>query len=70
MHLVTEAAQEVRIPGAEPVRIGAGESIRTELSCKYDRPVLTDMLEAARLEITRWCTDEDGLYSMAVAVPV
>jgi len=70
MHLVAEVAQEVRIPGDGVVRIGAGESIRTELSCKYDRPVLTRMLALARLEITRWCTDEDGLYSMALASPV
>ena len=70
MHLVADVAQEVRIPGSEIVRIGAGESIRTELSCKYDRSVLTRMLESARLEITRWCTDEDGLYSMALAAPV
>ena len=70
MHLVAEVAQEVRIPGDGIVRIGAGESIRTELSCKYDRPVLTRMLESARLEIRRWCKDEDGLYSMALASPL
>ena len=70
MHLVAEVAQEVRIPGAGTVRIEAGESIRTELSCKYDRAVLTRMLGSARLEIARWCTDEDGLYSMALASPI
>ena len=70
MHLVAEVAQEVQIPGGEMVRIGAGESIRTELSCKYDRPVLTRMLESSRLEMTRWCTDDEGLYSMALASPV
>jgi L-histidine N-alpha-methyltransferase len=70
MHLVAEVAQDVRIPGGGIVRIGAGESIRTELSCKYDRPVLTRMLASARLGITRWCTDEDGLYSVALASPV
>ena len=70
MHLVAEVAQEVRIPGGGTIQIEAGESIRTELSCKYDRPVLTRMVESARLEITRWCTDEDGLYSMALASPV
>ena len=70
MHLVAEVAQEVQIPEGGTVRIGAGESIRTELSCKYNRPVLTRMFESARLEITRWCTDEDGLYSMALASPV
>ena len=70
MHLVAENAQEVDIPGAGVVQIGAGESIRTELSCKYDRPMLTEIFEAASLEITRWCTDEDGLYAMALVSPV
>jgi L-histidine N-alpha-methyltransferase len=70
MHLVAEVALDVRIPGGGIVRIGAGESIRTELSCKYDRSVLTRMLASARLGITRWCTDEDGLYSVVLASPV
>ena len=70
MHLVAEVAQEVQVPGGEIVRIGAGESIRTELSRKYDRPVLTRMLASARLDIMRWCTDEDGLYGMVLASPI
>ena len=70
MHLVAESAQEVHVPGADVVHIGAGESIRTELSCKYDRSVLTRLLESARLEIVRWCTDEVGLYAMALASPI
>ncbi len=70
MHLVAERAQEVRVPGAGVVHIGEGESIRTELSCKYDRPVLAGMLEAASLEIVKWCSDEDGLYAVTLASPV
>jgi len=70
MHLVAKNAQKVRIPGDGVVRIGAGESIRTELSCKYDRKVLTRMFESARLEIVNWCTDEEGLYAMALVSPV
>jgi len=70
MYLVSETAQEVHIPGSGVVPIGAGESIQTELSCKYNRPVLTGMLTSARMEIVRWCTDDDGLYAMALAAPV
>ena len=70
MYLVAETAQQVRIPGGDVVSIGAGESIRTELSCKYDRPVLTRMLEAARMEIVKWRTDDDGLYAMTLASPI
>ena len=70
MHLVAESAQEVRIPGGGVARIGAGESIRTELSCKYDRPTLMAIFEAASLEIVKWCTDEDALYAMALVSPI
>ena len=70
MHLVAKNAQKVRIPGDGVVWIGAGEWIRTELSCKYDRKVLTRMFESARLEIVNWCTDEEGLYAMALVSPV
>ncbi len=70
MHLVADDAQEVQIPGGGVVRIEAGESIRTELSCKYDRPVLTRMLESARLETVRWCTDEDELYAIVLVSPM
>jgi L-histidine N-alpha-methyltransferase len=70
MHLVAETAQVVQVPGGDVVEIGAGESIRTELSCKYDKQVLTRMFESARLEILRWCTDDEGLYSMALVSPV
>ena len=70
MHLVAETAQEVQIPGGGVAQIGAGESIRTELSCKYDRPALTGIFGAASLEIVRWCTDEDGLYAMALVSPI
>ena len=70
MHLVAENAQEVDIPGAGVIQIGAGESIRTELSCKYDWPILTGMFEAASLEIVKWCTDEDALYAMALVSPI
>ena len=70
MYLVAETAQEVHVPGADVVHIRAGESIRTELSCKYDRPLLTRLLESACLKIVRWCTDEDGLYAMALVSPV
>ncbi len=69
MHLVAEYAHDVRVPGAGAVHIREGESIRTELSCKYDRPVLTEMLEAASLEILNWTTDEDGLYAVTLASP-
>ena len=70
MHLVAETAQEVNVPGAASARIEAGESIRTEVSCKYDRPVLAEILGRAGLEIMRWCTDREGLYALVLASPI
>jgi len=70
MHLVAETDQEVQVPGAAVVQIGEGESIRTELSCKYDRSVLTGLFEGASLGVVKWCTDEDGLYAMALVSPI
>ena len=70
MHLVAETDQEVQVPGAGVVQIGEGESIRTELSCKYDRSVLTGLFEAASLDMVKWCTDEGGLYAMALVSPI
>ena len=70
MHLVALSPQEVSIPGEEPVRIAEGESIRTELSCKYDRPTVDGLFGEAGLRVDRWCDDEGGLYSMVLGSPV
>ncbi len=70
MHLVALSPQEVGIPGAEPIRIAEGESIRTELSCKYDRPTVDELFSRSGLRVDRWCEDEGGLYAMALGLPV
>jgi L-histidine N-alpha-methyltransferase len=69
MHLVARCATLVNVPGRPPVRIAAGESIRTEISRKYDRPTLTDLLGRGGLDITHWEEDEEGLYAMVLARP-
>ncbi|MDQ3556156.1 MAG: L-histidine N(alpha)-methyltransferase [Gemmatimonadota bacterium] len=68
MHLVSDAPQTVHIPGVAPVRLAAGESIRTEISCKYDRETIAALLDAAGLHPERWATD-DGLYALLLAAP-
>ena len=70
MHLVAQSPQVVQIPGEKPVRIAEGESIRTELSCKYDRPTVDGLFAEAGLQVDRWCDDEGGLYSMVLGSPV
>jgi L-histidine Nalpha-methyltransferase len=67
MHLVSTDDQRVSIPGVGEVTFAGGESIRTEISCKYDRASLDCMLGDAGLVIERWITDSAQTYALAVA---
>ena len=67
MHLVSTDDQRVSIPGVGEVAFAGGESIRTEISCKYDRAALDGMLGAAGMVIRRWITDSAQAYALVVA---
>lgn len=68
MYLVASEAQRVRLPGlALDLEIRKGESLRTEISCKYDRPRVESMLRASGFELTRWFTDPERLFGLALA---
>ncbi|HEU4560615.1 MAG TPA: L-histidine N(alpha)-methyltransferase [Longimicrobium sp.] len=69
MHLVPATPQTVTIPGVGEIHIAAGESIRTEISCKHDRESVEAMLGAAGMMVTRWETDVAGLYAILTAAP-
>lgn len=69
MHLVARTPQTVRVPGVGAVRVAAGESIRTEISCKHDRGSVDAMFASAGLGVERWETDPEGLYAIALAAP-
>jgi L-histidine N-alpha-methyltransferase len=69
MHLVADADQCVGIPGIGTIAIRRGESIRTEISNKYDRARLTRLLGAADLTIAAWESDDAGGYALVVAAP-
>jgi L-histidine N-alpha-methyltransferase len=69
MHLVAKRAQVVMIPGAEPVTFREGESIRTEISCKYDRTSVSSLFAAAGLRIEAWPTDPTTPFGLVVGVP-
>ena len=69
MHLVAQQTQHVTVPGFGTVKIKEGESIRTELCCKYDQPQLEAMLGAAGLCIESWRVDQHDQYAMLVAAP-
>lgn len=68
MHLVADAPVTVTIPGAGRFRFDAGESLRTEISCKYDRPSLETLLAAAGLHLDEWHTHPPG-FALLTASP-
>jgi L-histidine N-alpha-methyltransferase len=68
MHLVSSRDQMVHIPRVGDVHLAAGETIRTEISCKYDRPSVRRLLRAASLRLEQWIAD-DGRFALAMASP-
>lgn len=66
MHLVSAKDQEVTIPGAGRFRFREGESIRTEISRKYDRASVAELFAGAGLELDDWATDPDALFALAL----
>lgn len=66
MHLVAERPQTVTIPGAGSWEIAAGESIRTEISCKHDRASVEALLAPSPLRIEEWETDAEELYALVL----
>ena len=69
MHLVSRLPQRVAVPGVGTVRFEAGETLRTEISCKHDRGSVTQLFEAAGLEIEAWRSDPESLFALVVGAP-
>lgn len=67
MHLVSERARTVDLPDGTRVELEEGESIRTEISCKYDRASVEEMFAGAGLALKAWHEDRHGRYAVAVA---
>jgi len=67
MHLVARRAHKVMIPEIGEIAFKEGESIRTELSYKYDRPTLEDILTASGLVMEKWMPADDGSFALALA---
>jgi L-histidine N-alpha-methyltransferase len=68
MHLVALRPQTVTVPGAGVWTIAAGESIRTEISCKHDRASVDTLFAAAGLCVERW--EDDGLFAIIFGAPI
>ena len=67
MHLIARTAHKVTIPEIGEISFEKGESIRTELSYKYDRRILEDMLSASGLSIEKWMPADDGAFALTLA---
>jgi L-histidine N-alpha-methyltransferase len=66
MHLVSRRPQQVSIPGVGVVSFGLGETLRTEISAKYDEASVADLFRAAGLAVETWRTDADRLFALVV----
>jgi L-histidine N-alpha-methyltransferase len=68
MHLVSEAAQRVRVGGV-PIRFARGETICTEHSHKYTLPGFAELARRAGLAVRRVWTDPAGWFSVQYLEP-
>lgn len=67
MHLVARASHRVTIGAIDlTVDFAKGESIRTEISCKYTRAMVEAMFENAGLRLTRWDADTNQFFALSL----
>jgi L-histidine N-alpha-methyltransferase len=69
MHLVARGEQRVTVPGVGVVQFARGETLRTEISAKYDEASVGDLFRAAGLRLEAWRTDADRLFALVVGSP-
>lgn len=69
MHLEATEAQAVHLPDGTEVRFGRGESVRTEVSYKYDREALETLLGSAGMVVDAWMTGPGDRYALVLARP-
>jgi dimethylhistidine N-methyltransferase len=69
MHLESTVRQTVQVLG-ESFDFDAGETIRTEVSCKYDQPRLTAVTAAGGWRIVQLFTDPQELFWVVWMEPV
>ena len=68
-HLVARKALDVEVPGICAVRLRKGESIRTSVSCLFDRNRVAAMLAGVGLSLAEWTSDTTGRHVVALAIP-
>jgi L-histidine N-alpha-methyltransferase len=70
MHLVSRRRQDVHVPDMPLVSLNAGETIRTEISCKYDRASIDAMCAASGFRVDRWLTDSEARFALTLLEPI
>lgn len=68
-HLVARKAFEVVVPGVCDIRFKKGESIRTSVSCTFDRTRVSAMMAGVGLTLREWMTDAESRFVVALASP-
>ncbi|MBW3554665.1 MAG: L-histidine N(alpha)-methyltransferase [Gemmatimonadetes bacterium] len=68
MHLVARRPVTATIPGAGTFAFAEGETVRTEISCKYDRAMIEGMFAGAGLLLEGWVDGPDHVHRFALAV--
>lgn len=68
MHLVARRPVEVTLPGAGSFGFAEGETLHTEVSCKYTRSSVREMLEGADLALEHWARADPG-FALVLARP-
>jgi L-histidine N-alpha-methyltransferase len=66
MHLVALSPMTVTIPEIGEVRFEEGETVRTELSYKYDRDTLAGILSDAGMRLDSWMPDDGNVFALAL----
>ena len=66
MHLISMGAQTVRIAGMRDVSFADGESIRTELSYKYDRASVDALAAESGLVVAHWFVDVEQRFALSL----
>ena len=69
MHLVARSPQQVSIPGIGIVSFAQGETLRTEISAKYDEASVAELFEGAGLRLEAWRSDAERLFALVVGSP-
>ena len=67
MHLAALEPLTVTIPEIGEIPFAEGETIRTELSYKYDRGTISSILADSGMRLERWMPDDGNVFALALA---